>query len=98
MGGWVGGWLRITLIIRLSQPSLAGVGAGAELGKMLSYCYFCPLKYADVIDERSQKEDLPHNQICQGQELKDHVSVFSSSIISVSEVFEDKTFINSHYF
>ena len=27
------GWLRITLIIRLSQPSLAGVGAGAELGK-----------------------------------------------------------------
>ena len=28
----MGGWLRITLIIRLSQPSLAGVGAGAELG------------------------------------------------------------------
>ena len=42
MGGWVAQamwrvaqamwWLRITLIIRLSQPSLAGVGAGAELG------------------------------------------------------------------
>ena len=29
----MGGWLRIKLIIRLSQPSLAGVGAGAELGK-----------------------------------------------------------------
>ena len=28
-----GGWLRIRLIIRLSQPSLAGDGAGAELGK-----------------------------------------------------------------
>ena len=27
------GWLRILLILRLSQPSLAGVGAGAELGK-----------------------------------------------------------------
>ena len=26
------GGLRITLIIRLCQPSLAGVGAGAELG------------------------------------------------------------------
>ena len=34
MGGWSGGWLRITLIIRLSQPSLAGVGAGAELGNI----------------------------------------------------------------
>ena len=30
----VGGWLRISLIIRLSQPSLAGVGAGAELGNI----------------------------------------------------------------
>ena len=31
--GWVGGgWLTIIVIIRLSQPSLAGVGAGAELG------------------------------------------------------------------
>ena len=30
----MGGWLRITLIIRLSQPSLAGVGAGAELGNI----------------------------------------------------------------
>ena len=36
----MGGWLRITLIIRLSQPSLAGVGAGAELGnkKATSKC------------------------------------------------------------
>ena len=32
-----GGWLRITLIIRLSQPSLAGVGAGAELGNYNMY-------------------------------------------------------------
>ena len=28
----LGVWLRFTLIIRLSQPSLAEVGAGAELG------------------------------------------------------------------
>ena len=28
----VGGWLKFLLILRLSQPSLAGVGAGAELG------------------------------------------------------------------
>ena len=28
----MGGWLRILLILRLSQPSLAGVGTGAELG------------------------------------------------------------------
>ena len=27
-------WLRFLLILRLSQPSLAGVGAGAELGNM----------------------------------------------------------------
>ena len=32
MGGWVGGWLRFLLILRLSQPSFAGVGAWAELG------------------------------------------------------------------
>ena len=31
-GGWVGWWLKFLLILRLSQPSLAGVGAGAELG------------------------------------------------------------------
>ena len=41
VGGWVygvwcmvyGGWITTALIIRPSQPSLAGVGAGAELGK-----------------------------------------------------------------
>ena len=33
MGWLVGGWLKFLLILRLSQPSLAGVGAGAELGK-----------------------------------------------------------------
>ena len=32
MGGLVGWWLRFLLILRLSQPSLAGVGTGAELG------------------------------------------------------------------
>ena len=32
MDGWVGWWMRFLLILRLSQPSLAGVGAGAELG------------------------------------------------------------------
>ena len=31
--GWVGGWFRISPIIRLSQPSFAGVEAGAELDK-----------------------------------------------------------------
>ena len=32
--GWVyGGWITTAVIIRPSQPSLAGVGAGAELGK-----------------------------------------------------------------
>ena len=31
--GWLGGG-RITLGIMQTQPSLAGVGAGAELGKM----------------------------------------------------------------
>ena len=37
---WVGGcmvygvwWITTAVIIRPSQPSLAGVGAGAELGK-----------------------------------------------------------------
>ena len=33
MGGWVGGWFKSVVILRLSQPSLAGVGAWAELGK-----------------------------------------------------------------
>ena len=28
------GWIPTAAIIRLSQPSLAGVGAGAELGKI----------------------------------------------------------------
>ena len=33
MGGWVGvWWITTVVIIRPSQPSLAGVGAGAELG------------------------------------------------------------------
>ena len=35
----MGGWLRITLMIRLSQPSLAGVGAGVKLGK-IELCEF----------------------------------------------------------
>ena len=31
--GWVyGGWITTVVIIRPSQPSLAGVWAGAELG------------------------------------------------------------------
>ena len=38
MGGRVG-WLRILLILRLSQPSLAGVGAGAELGNIITVLY-----------------------------------------------------------
>ena len=32
LGGWVGGGCFLT--IRLSQPSLAGVRAGAELGNL----------------------------------------------------------------
>ena len=31
--GWVGGGFKSVVTLRLSQPSLAGVGAGAELGK-----------------------------------------------------------------
>ena len=32
-GWWVGGWwFHSVMRLRLSQPSLAGVGAGAELG------------------------------------------------------------------
>ena len=34
VGGWVGGWWVLNLKLMLTQPSLAGVGAGAELGKM----------------------------------------------------------------
>ena len=36
VAGWVAGWVGggCFLTIRLSQPSLAGVRAGAELGKM----------------------------------------------------------------
>ena len=33
---WVyGGWITTVVIIRPSQPSLAGVGAGAELGNKI---------------------------------------------------------------
>ena len=37
MGGWVGGWVGGVCYcsLRLSQPSLAGAGAGAELRKKL---------------------------------------------------------------
>ena len=35
-----GGWITTVVIIRPSQPSLAGVGAGAELGKKCPDCYF----------------------------------------------------------
>ena len=41
MGGWVGGLLRILLKLRLSQPSLAGVGAGAELGNRALKAVVC---------------------------------------------------------
>ena len=36
LGGWVGGWFPTIVIIRLSQPSLAGAGALAELGKKIT--------------------------------------------------------------
>ena len=42
MGGCMGGWLgggRITLGIMQTQPSLAGVGAGAELGNKMYESY-----------------------------------------------------------
>ena len=41
LGGWVAGWLGggCFLTIRLSQPSLAGVRAGAELGNMRSLAF-----------------------------------------------------------
>ena len=35
--GYTAQWLRFLLILRLSQLSLSGVGAGAELGKMQLY-------------------------------------------------------------
>ena len=35
LGGWVVGGFQSVLTLRLSQPSLAGVGAGAELGNNL---------------------------------------------------------------
>ena len=44
--------MRISLIIRLSQPSLAGVGAGAELGNIPKEDY--------VIFERSLMMNLHH--------------------------------------
>ena len=31
-----GGWVHSVVIVRLSQPSIAVVGAGPELGKKLS--------------------------------------------------------------
>ena len=45
----MGGWLKFLLILRLSQPSLAGVGAGAELGnkkivKIIGHCQL-PVNY-----------------------------------------------------
>ena len=36
-GWWVGGFQSV-VILRLSQPSLAGVGAGAELGNIVRKC------------------------------------------------------------
>ena len=35
--GW---WLKFLLILRLTQPGLAGVGAGAELGKKIFFIFF----------------------------------------------------------
>ena len=42
LGGLVGGWLKFLLILMLSQPSLAGVGAVAELGNIWR-CAWHPL-------------------------------------------------------
>ena len=42
MGVWfrAGGWFPTTVIIRLAQPSLAGVRVRAELGKKLIFIAF----------------------------------------------------------
>ena len=50
-GGWVGVWCMVygvwwittVVIIRPSQPSLAGVGAGAELGNKIPCRKFAEL-------------------------------------------------------
>ena len=34
-------WITTVLIIRPSQPSLAGVGAGAELGNYILFAIIC---------------------------------------------------------
>ena len=39
VGWWVGGWLKFLLILRLTQPILAGVGAGPELGNTSEMFY-----------------------------------------------------------
>ena len=39
----VGGWLKFLLILRLTQPSLAGVGAEAELGNIPLFIPFLRL-------------------------------------------------------
>ena len=48
-GGWVVGWV-FRMILRLSQPSLAEVGAGAELGN-----------YSEA---KKKLGELPHYAFC----------------------------------
>ena len=47
-----GGWITTVVIIRPSQPSLAGVGAGAELGN-IGY-YLTIQQYLSTIDKTGQ--------------------------------------------
>ena len=56
MGGWVGGWVGggCFLTIRLSQPSLAGVRDGAELG---NYYPINPLKHESKRENSKFIED-----------------------------------------
>ena len=48
VGWWVGWWLRFLLILRLSQPSLAGTGAWVELENTLYYISYSLLELVPI--------------------------------------------------
>ena len=56
MGGWVGGWLRFLLILRVSPSSLAGVGAGAELGNFKLFTLIIILDYGTLVPSSAQHQ------------------------------------------
>ena len=57
---WVGcGWLRILLRLRLSQPSLAGVGSWAELGNKLGLDLTGPISAQEMVRNEGWRTDFP---------------------------------------